>query len=70
MSTIPLAQMHRTMVLMCSRYPAQSVDVAFVFGHAERDFKATDGDSGFLETAGKLYHLKLARFISTPGTPG
>ncbi len=65
-----LALMHRIMVLLSGHYPAQLVDVVFIFGRARRDFEATKGDDGILGTAAKLYHHSLARYVSFPGTKG
>lgn len=65
-----LALMYRLMVLMTGRFPRQPVDAAFVFGRAQGDYEATDGDAGILETAAALYHQELTPFLSFPGTKG
>jgi len=65
-----LALMNRLVVLMMGRFPCQPVDATFVFGRAQRDYEATEGDSGILETAAELYHKKLTHFLSLPGTKG
>lgn len=64
------AFMYRLMVLMMGRFPRQPVQATFVFGRAQRDYEATEGDSGILETTAELYHQKLTQFLSFPGTKG
>lgn len=52
--TTPLSIGELTALLM-QRTPQAKVSATFIFGRAQGDWEATEGDSGILETAAQLY---------------
>ncbi|MDP3685284.1 MAG: hypothetical protein Q8R32_00465 [bacterium] len=61
-----LTLLYRVMVLLLGHHPKRRADAAFVFGRAQGDFEATDGDSGILEKAAGLYRNDLVAFVIIP----
>lgn len=60
------ALLHRIMILLLSQPPRRWTDAAFVFGRAQDDWEATEGDSGILERAAELYRHNHVASVLIP----